>query len=52
MFVIGYAMLEDRPELPRTRRGLFEQINDDQLQRYVVKRLERLGLTVSVTPAA
>jgi len=35
--------------LPRTRRHVFEQINKDQLQKYFVKRLERLGLAVAVT---
>ena len=29
-----------------------ERINKDQLQRYYVKRLQRLGLTVTVQPAA
>ena len=29
-----------------------KQINRDQLQRYFVKRLQKLGLTVTVAPAA
>ena len=29
-----------------------ERINADQLQRYYVKRLQKLGLTVTVVPAA
>jgi len=29
-----------------------EQVNKDRLQRYFVKRLQKLGLTVTVTPAA
>jgi hypothetical protein len=28
-----------------------EQINKDQLQRYFVKRLQKLGLTVKVEPS-
>ena len=52
MLVIVYTMLKtDRPY-----QGLggtyLEQINKDQLQRYYVKRLQRLGLTVTVQPAA
>lgn len=52
MLVIVYTMLKtDRPyhELGGT---YLEQINKDQLQRYFVKRLQRLGLTVTVQPAA
>ena len=52
MLVIAYTMLKtDRPdhELGGT---YLEQINKDQLQRYFVKRLQRLGFTVTVQPAA
>jgi transposase len=52
ILVIGYAMLKTGRCYHELGGTYFEQINKDQLQRYFVKRLERLGLDVSVTPAA
>ncbi len=41
------------PGLTRKKRGRgYHEINKDQLQRYFVKRLQRLGLTVNPQPAA
>jgi transposase len=47
MLVIGYAMLKTGRCYHELGGTYFEQINKDQLQRYFVKRLERLGLDVS-----
>lgn len=52
MLVIGYAMLKTGRSYQELGGGYLEQINKDQLQRYFVKRLQTLGLTVSVAPAA
>ena len=52
MLVIGYAMLKTGRRYHELGGAYFEQINKDQLQRYFVRRLERLGLDVKVTPAA
>ena len=52
MIIIGYAMLKTGQSYHELGRTYLEQINKDQLQRYFVKRLQRLGLTVSVAPAA
>lgn len=52
MLIIGYAMLKTGRSYHELGGTYFEQINKDQLQKYFVKRLERLGLTVSVAPAA
>jgi transposase len=52
ILVIGYAMLKTGHSYQELGGGYLEQINRDQLQRYFVKRLQRLGLTVSVVPAA
>ena len=51
MLIIGYAMLKTGQSYHELGGTYFEQINKDQLQRYFVKRLQRLGLTVSVAPA-
>jgi transposase len=52
MQIIAYTM----PKTGRTYHELggqyLERINKDQLQRYFVKRLQKLGLTVTVAPAA
>jgi len=52
MLVIGYAMLKTGRSYHELGGGYLEQINKDQLQRYFVKRLQRLGLRVSIAPAA
>jgi transposase len=52
MLVIGYAMLKTGQGYHELGGTYLEQINKDRLQRYFVKRLQRLGLTVSVAPAA
>jgi transposase len=51
MLIIGYAMLKTGQSYHELGGTYFEQINKDQLQKYFVKRLQRLGLTVSVAPA-
>jgi transposase len=51
MLIIGYAMLKTGRSYRELGGTYFEQINKDQLQRYFVKRLQRLGLTVSLAPA-
>jgi transposase len=51
MLLIGYAMLKTGRSYHDLGGGYLEQINKDQLQRYFVKRLQRLGLMVHVQPA-
>jgi transposase len=51
MLVIGYHMLKTGETYHQLGATYLEQINKDQLQRYFVKRLQRLGLNVTVTPA-
>ena len=51
MLVIGYHMLKTGQTYHELGAAYLEQINKDQLQRYFVKRLQRLGLNVTVTPA-
>ena len=52
MLIIGYTMLKAGRSYHELGGGYLEQINEEQLQRYFVKRLQHLGLTVSVAPAA
>ena len=52
MLIIGYAMLKTGQNYRELGGTYLEQVNNDQLQRYFVKRLQRLGLTVSIAPAA
>lgn len=52
VLIIGYAMLKAGRSYHELGGEYLEQINKDQLQRYFVKRLQRLGLTVNVQPAA
>ena len=52
MLIIGYAILRTGRSYHELGGGYLEQINKDQLQRYFVKRLLRLGLRVNVQPAA
>ncbi len=48
MLVIGYHMLKSDQGYHELGGNYLEQINKDQLQRYFVKRLQRLGLKVTV----
>ncbi len=52
MLIIGYTMLKTGRSYHELGGTYFDQINKDQLQKYFVKRLEKLGLTVSVVTAA
>ena len=51
MLVIAYTMLKTNRAYAELGGSYLEQINKDQLQRYYVKRLQRLGLTVTVSLA-
>jgi len=51
MLIIGYHMLKTGQDYHELGGNYFEQINKDQLQRYFVKRLQRLGLNVTLEPA-
>jgi transposase len=51
MLIIGYHMLKTGQGYYELGGNYLEQINKDQLQRYFVKRLQRLGLKVTVEPA-
>jgi transposase len=50
MLVIGYYILKTGHGYRELGGNYLEQINKDQLQRYLVKRLERLGLRVTLEP--
>jgi transposase len=50
MLIIGYHILKTGHGYRELGGNYLEQINKDQLQRYLVKRLERLGLRVSLEP--
>ena len=50
MLVIAYTMLKTNRSYAELGGSYLEQINKDQLQRYYVKRLQRLGLTITVSP--
>jgi len=52
MLIIGYTMLKTGRSYHELGGTYFDRINKDQLQTYFIKRLERLGLAVSVVPAA
>jgi transposase len=52
MLIIAYTMLKAGRSYHELGGNYLEQINKDQLQRYFVKRLQKLGLTVTVAPAA
>lgn len=52
MLVIVYTILKTDRAYHELGGTYLEQINKDQLQRYYVKRLQRLGLTVTVQPVA
>lgn len=51
MLVIGYHMLKTGQGYHELGGNYLEQINKDQLQRYFVKRLQKLGLKVMLEPA-
>jgi transposase len=51
MLVIAYTMLKTNRPYQELGATYLEHINRDQLQRYYVKRLQRLGLTVTVSVA-
>jgi transposase len=52
MLIIAYTMLKTGRSYHELGGEYLERINKDQLQRYFVKRLQKLGLTVTVAPAA
>jgi hypothetical protein len=50
MLIIDYHMLKRGQSYHELGGDYLERINKDQLQRYYVKRLQRLGLKVTVEP--
>lgn len=46
--IIGYAMLKTGRSCYKLGGNYLERINKDQVQRYFLKRLQRLGFTVTV----
>ncbi len=52
MLIIGYHMLKTGHGYHELGGDYLEQINKDQLQRYFVERLQRLGLKVTVEPVS
>ena len=52
LLIIAYTMLKTGKGYHELGGNYLEQINKDQLQRYFIKRLQRLGLKVTVEPAA
>jgi len=52
MLVIAYTMLKTGRTYHELGGGYLDLINKEQLQRYFVKRLQNLGLTVTLVPAA
>jgi len=50
MLIIGYHILKTGHGYRELGGNYLEQINKDQLQRYFTKRLERLGLRVTLEP--
>lgn len=51
MLIIGYYVLKTGQGYRELGGNYLEQINKDQLQRYLLKRLQRLGLQVTIEPA-
>ena len=49
--VIGYHLLKTGQGYHELGGDYLERINKHQLQRYYVKRLQRLGLAVTIQPA-
>jgi len=52
MLIIGYHKLKTGQSYHELGGDYLERINEDQLQRYFVKRLQRLGLKVTVEAVA
>jgi transposase len=52
MLIIAYTMLKTGRTYHELGGSYLERVNADQLQRYYVKRLQKLGLTVTVASAA
>ena len=50
MLIIGYHMLKTGQSYHELGGDYLERINQDQLQRYYVRRLQRLGLKVTREP--
>jgi len=50
MLIIAYHMLKNGQNFHELGGNYLDQINRDQIQRYLIKRLQRLGLSVSVEP--
>ena len=51
MLIIAYYVLQTGQGYRELGGNYLEQINKNQLQRYLVKRLEPVGLRVSIEPA-
>lgn len=51
MLIIAYTMLKTNRAYAELGGTYLDQINKDQLQRYYLKRLQRLGITVTVQAA-
>jgi hypothetical protein len=51
ILIIAYALLKTGRTDQELGGGYFDQINKDRLQRYLVNRLQTLGLTVTIQPA-
>jgi transposase len=50
ILIIGYHLLKTGRSYQELDGNYLEQIHKDQLQRYYIKRLQKLGLQVSVEP--
>ena len=50
LLIISYNMLKSSEGYRELGGNYLEQTHKDQLQRYFVKRLQRLGLRVSLEP--
>jgi hypothetical protein len=50
ILVIIYHLLRDHQEYKDLGRDYFDRLDPDRLQRYLVKRLEALGLEVTLRP--
>lgn len=50
ILIIGYHLLKTGQSYQELGGNYLEQIHKDQLQRYYIKRLQRLGLQISVSP--
>jgi len=52
LLVIGYCILKNGEDYRELGARYLEQSHKDQLQRYFVKRLQHLGLRVSLEPVS